>query len=764
MEKISLSGVWELHCFPQKSTAVKHPADLAWQSERPIPAAVPGNVELDLYEAGLIADPYTGSNIRQLQNYELHEWWYVKEFDAPQQSGRIELVFHGVDCMATYWLNGTELGTSDNMLIGHSFEVTELLKRDGSNLLHIRLQSPILEALKYEYDPSMLAMDYNWPQLWVRKAAHSYGWDIMPRAVSAGLWREVELVVHDEAEITDVYFYTKEADADSAYVGIYYEVEIDPALFRKMFIRFTGHCGESSFVQESRVSFAKGSCEFGIPEPALWWPRGYGTAHLYELTTELLLDGEVLAERKDIVGIRKLELIRSEITSPDNPGEFRFVINGMSIFCKGSNWVPADMFHSKDAGRIPAMLDLFADLNCNMVRVWGGSVYEDHAFFERCSREGLMVWQDFSLACGLYPQTEQFFEKIRKEARYIVRKLRNHPSLVLWCGDNEIDQFSIHRQLDPNGNKISREVLPAVVRQCDPFRPYLPSSPYYSSAFWKTKNMALLPEEHLWGPRDYYKSRFYTGSQMHFISEIGYHGCPNLESIKKFIEPEHLWPWENNEQWALHSSDPIGLGGTWSYRIELMANQVKELFGEVPERIEDFVLASQFSQAEAKKFFVEMMRLRKWSRTGILWWNMIDGWPQFSDAVVDYYGGKKRAYHYLKSAQQDHCIMIDEPSDWHVRVVLANDTLESKQGTYRIWDADTSETLLEGTFTSAVNANMALGRIRISHSQQRMLFIQWTIDGQVRYNHYLLGFPAFSLEKYRSWAAKLAELTEGQTE
>ncbi|WP_188992961.1 glycoside hydrolase family 2 protein [Paenibacillus nasutitermitis] len=759
MEKISLNGEWKLYYFPQQSAEVRHPGELEGASLQAIPARVPGNVELDLQEAGEITDPYTGSGVRQLQDYELHEWWYVKEFEAPLQKGRTELVFHGVDCMATYWLNGQELGSTANMLIAHTFDVTEMLKEEGMNTLHVRLQSPILEALKYEYDPSMSAMSYNWSQLWVRKAGHGYGWDIMPRAVSAGLWREVEIVVHDEVRIKDLYFYTKDADRRGAEVGIFYQLAADPAHFREMTLRFTGTCGTAVFVQETRVNFAAGAHDFRVEEPCLWWPRGYGAANLYEVRTELLLHGKVLAERTDSFGIRKLELIRTEITSDEEPGEFKFVINGTPIFCKGSNWVPADMFHSKDAARIPAMLDLFVDMNCNMVRVWGGSVYEDHAFFERCDREGLMVWQDFSMACALYPQTEQFYEMIREEARFIVRKLRNHPSLVLWCGDNEIDQFSLNRHIDPNGNKISREVLPAVLYQCDPYRPYLPSSPYYSPEFWKTKNPALLPEEHLWGPRDYYKSRFYTGSKMHFVSEIGYHGCPNLESIEKFIEPEHLWPMENNEQWALHSSDPIGLGGVWSYRIGLMANQVKELFGEVPEQLGDFVLASQFSQAEAKKFFVEMIRLRKWRRTGILWWNMIDGWPQFSDAVVDYYGGKKLAYHYLKRVHQDHCIMIDEPDNWQVRVVLGNDSLTSKQGTYRIWDADTDETLLEGSFQSAVNDNINLGHIRISHSQQRMFFIQWTIDGQVFHNHYLLGFPGFSLAGYKKWMGKMAGIS-----
>jgi beta-mannosidase len=760
MNRISLNGDWELYYVSQKDSGLAHPDELDASGSDRVTAVVPGNVELDLWKAGRIKDPYIGDNIKALEQYELYEWWYVREFDTPSEQGKTELIFHGVDCMATYWLNGKEIGRSDNMFIAHSFDVTDCLNADGdgSNRLAVRLQSTIYEAMRHEYDPSMWAMEYNWSQLWIRKAAHGFGWDIMPRAVSAGLWRDVELVVFEEAEIKTPYFYTKRIDRHGAWIGIQYNLQADPALFREMTLKFVGICGESRFEKQCRVNFSSGNIDFHVSGAELWWPRGYGEANLYEVHTQLLHGDNVLAERKDCFGIRTVELLRSELTSTENEGEFLFKINGEPIFCKGSNWVPADMFHSKDKERIPRILDLFVEMNCNIVRIWGGGVYEDHDFFERCDREGIMVWQDFAFACALYPQTEKFYEKVREEARFIVRKLRNHPSLILWCGDNEIDMFSFNRQIDPGINKISREVLPSVVIQCDPHRPYLASSPYVSEEIWKRRDGTLLPEDHLWGPRDYYKSKYYTESKMHFVSEIGYHGCPSVESITKFIDAENLWPWRDNKQWALHGSDPMGLDGGWSYRTELMANQVKEMFGEVPATLEEFAIASQISQAEAKKFFVEMTRLNKWRRTGIIWWNMIDGWPQFSDAVVDYYFNRKLAFSYLRRVHQDVCIMIDEPDDWHVRVVLSNDTREEKRGSYKVWDADTGQTLLEGTFVSVVNGNVDLGRIRVSHSDQKMFFIQWIIDGNAGYNHYLLGFPGFSLERYKGWMNQLARL------
>jgi len=210
---------------------------------------------------------------------------------------------------------------------------------------------------------------------------------------------------------------------------------------------------------------------------------------------------------------------------------------------------------------------------------------EDDAFFDICDRNGIMVWQDFAMACAVYPQTPEFLEVMRQEAFSVVRKLRNHPSLALWSGDNEVDEFYFFAGLDPARNQITREVLPQVLSQADPYRPYLPSSPYMSPEVIATGQMSLMPENHLWGPRDYFKSAYYTEHTAHFVSEIGYHGCPSLSSIKRFVDEQHLWPWQNNTQWVFHSADTTGN----PYRINLMANQVKELFGAVPDKMEDFI-------------------------------------------------------------------------------------------------------------------------------------------------------------------------------
>ena len=763
MRNVALNSEWKLYYFPQGSMHIGSPEELAASGLVSIEAEVPGNVELDLSRAGVLpGDLYKADNINSSKRFETYEWWYETEFPTPDEVGnkKVELCFEGVDCLAQYWLNGRTIGSSENMFIEHRLDIADVLDSTKLNVLTIRLRSPIIEALGKEYFPSMIALPSNMEQLWLRKAAHSYSWDIMPRAISAGLWRPVRLVIYDDLEITDLFFYTLSASQMSAKIGIFYNIRANIEIIPRLAFRFSFKCGSSSYIVQKAVYFVSGTVFVEVENPALWWPAGYGIANLYDVKTELLLDGQEVASRDDCIGIRTVELIRSGETVNGQLNQFFFKVNGTPVFCKGSNWVPADAFHSRDAARYEPMIGLFTDSNCNMVRCWGGGVYEDHAFFDICDRNGLMVWQDFALACAMYPQTQPFFKVMQKEVAAVIKKLRNHCSIVLWCGDNESDEFIYERGMNPASNKLSREVLAEAVSLHDPYRPYLQSSPYYSPEITSSRKLQQMPEAHLWGPRDYYKSSFYTKSESSFISEIGYHGCPNLSSIRKFIDEDHIWPWEGNNQWITHCSDSIGSEGPYAYRVKLMADQIKELFGVYPDNINDFILASQISQAEAKKFFIEMMRLKKWRASGIIWWNMIDGWPQFSDAVVDYYFNPKLAYHYIKRVQQPVCIMIQEPEDWHVTASVGNDTMRDVLGCFHIKDADSQEIMLDGNFCAKANETISLGKFRISRSDHRLLLIQWTIQGKTYGNHYLLGSPPFSLEQYRAWLTMIAQMGE----
>ncbi len=780
MARISLDGDWELTYFPEGTRQVEHPDDLAAAGLSAIPARVPGNVELDLVRAGRLEEPFYAANIRRLRPLEYNEWWYTRQFDLPPEAaGRAwDLVLAGADTLATVWINGVEVGRSANMLIEHRFDVSQALRWGAANHIAVRLRSPLHYARRFHYDASTVGAENRMEGLFVRKAPHMWGWDIMPRAVSAGLWRSVWLEPHPATAIEQVYYWTAHVGIEGALLGVRFQFRTDAPSIDGFTMRFHGACGDHTFDHEWPCEFIADGCHIRVPGARLWWPKGYGEPNLYTVTAQLCCEGKVVDERVECIGIRQLVVDRSERTgesrspgaahhgptrvdeAPDPKSHFVFYVNGEPIMIKGSNWVPLDAFHSRDAERVERAVALFDDLGCNMIRSWGGNVYEDHRFFDLCDEKGILVWQDFSFACSRYPQTEDFLAQVRVEAQAVAEKLRNHASLALWCGDNEIDAIYVMDGLSPQHNRLTREVLPQVLHRCDPHRHYVPSSPYVPpSVEGKGDVWMRTPEQHLWGPRGYFKSPFYTQHSAHFIGEMGYHGCPDVFSIRRFISPEHLWPWHDNDEWQIHSVYHWQHKAIDRDRIQLMADQVRELFGAIPDDLETFALASQITQAEAKKFFVESARLRKWHTSGVLWWNVIDGWPQFSDAVVDYYFARKLAYHYLWRVQRPVCIVVGEPGpDKYLPVVVSNDSREAAEVAYRIWDADSQETVAKGTFVAPANQNWQVARIRTFTSDTRLYLITWEVAGQAFGNHYLAAQPPLALAHYRRWLAAIAAL------
>jgi len=748
MFTIFLSGSWDLYFGPQGD--VKS-IDEAKENFQCIAGTVPGDVYLDLLNAGLIEDPFYGRNYLDLRKFEFYQWWYEKEFNLTEESlnKKFKLIFHGIDTIATIWLNGNLLGKTQDMFVEHEFDVTGLLKE--KNTLIVKIGSPVLWAKEKNYDAMNVSWEGRDEALWLRKAQHSFGWDIAPRIVSSGIWKDVELREFKDDEIEELYYATSKIEENSADLDIFFKFRTGLKYFEEFLLRFTfidKYNNERVF--EFPVEFITGHLTVKLDNPYLWYPKGYGEPDLYRVKCELLYNGEVLDERVDAIGIRTVHLERTE-TAED--GIFRFIINGIPVRARGSNWVPLDALHSRDKERTIPVLELFDDLGCNIIRCWGGGVYESEEFFNFCDSHGIMVWQDFALACARYPQREEFQKVLEEEARKVIRRLRNHPSLILWAGDNECDYAYNLENLLPSDNILTRKVLPSVCKQLDPYRPYLPSSPYLSDIVVRSKGKLSPPEQHLWGPRDYYKSRFYTENNAEFISEIGYHGCPNLESLKRFIPEEYLWTWDN-DYWRAHSVEHWKTRRRSYNRNELMANQIKELFGFIPEKIEDFILASQISQAEAKKFFIERARLSD-NIWGIIWWNVMDCWPQISDAIVDYYFSKKLAYSYIKRVQEPFFIMISEPEGWYVKVVGINDTLSRKEGTFIISDAVGGEKVIDGNFSIEPLSKKVLGMIRVSRGEQKLFIINWQLDGKSYKNHYLLGNPPFSLERYTDWMGKI---------
>jgi len=737
MKTMNLSGIWQLKGRQQEGGTGEM---LSLQAQ------VPGCVQLDLSKAGYLPEAlYMGENIREAEKYEEWEWWYERTFTAPQERENVWLIFEGVDCVAEYFLNGKKFGESENMLIAHEFEIGSYLQ-DGENTLTVHISSPVIAAHQLEYTLNA-AFDWgNSPvQTGLRRAPHSYGWDIMPRAVTSGLWRGVRLEVRDTVRFSQLFFRTTDKTCD-----LFYEISGKWSDCKDLEIEAVGSCGEdNSFSVRHQVTMGKaGRFSLPIENPKSWWPYGYGEANVYDAVIRIYQKGELLHTQRASFGLRTVELDRTDSTDGVH-GQFRFLINGVEIMCKGSNWVPMDAFHCRDAQRYGKALELVKDIGCNILRCWGGNVYEDHAFYDFCDRNGVMVWQDFSMACRTYPRDERYQKLLREEATAVIRKLRNHPSIILWGGDNEIDQMMAQFGFAPSENLLTRRILPEVIAQNDMDRPYLPSSPYINDEVFHDKTLSS-PEDHVWGPRDYFKSSYYKENRAHFISEIGYHGCPSLESIKKFITPEKVWPYQNNAEWILHSSDQVGNDS----RVMLMEKQVRQFFGEVPTDPEEYILASQISQAEAKKYFIERMRIRRPQKTGIIWWNLIDGWPQMSDAVVDYYYEKKLAYRYIKRSQAPFVIAADEISHWNMKFYACNDTLTEKKGTFRIIAVRSGDVLHEGEFTAPANTSTCIAELPVFYSQHRMTLIEWEIDGEKGFNHYLCGFPPFSMDTYTTLMKK----------
>ncbi len=760
-KSINLSGDWDLFYF-EDEPQIKSVEEIESICTNKIKASVPENFEVSLAKSGVIPeDLYKGMATRNNQIFEDYDWWYKKEIQLSRESldGRLFLNFGAVDCIAEYFVNGVKVYESDNAFIGQRFEISDYV-HEGINVIFVHISSAMKYSFSKEYNQYLANCSRDGYQAHLRKPAHSYGWDIFPRAVSGGIWRDVSLEICNGYEVSDFSYYVKSISESSANIVFMAVIDAPYNEFKKdILLNIKGKCGESEFSCSKKIYHCK-TCKIdvAVDNPLLWWPYGYGDANVYDVTYELLFDNEVRDSGAITLGIRTAELVRTDTLKEDNHC-FKFVVNGVDIMCKGSNWVPLSPYHSEDSKRYKNALELFTDTHCNIVRVWGGGVYEDEFFYDYCDRHGIMVWQDFCMACCTVPVDGNIAENIRQEATWVVKKLRHHPSIVLWAGDNEIDETLAWMGKHSGMNKITRQILPQVVDLNDTKRAYLASSPYMDDESSKTyyeeytPEGDIYPERHLWGARDYYKADFYTQSRAHFVSETGYHGCPSLDSIKETVDKDKIWP-VYNEQWSLHSSDQKGSLD----RVKLMEDQIIQLFAFKPDNIDDFICASQISQAEAKKYFIERIRIKKPYTSGVIWWNMLDGWPQMSDAVVDYFFRKKLAYSYIKRSQQPVCLMIDEMHDWHYTLVVSNDTMQSVNGTYKVYDVMTKEILSSGEFKADKNSNEKLSAINLMYSDKKFLVIEWMINNQTFYNHYLCGYPAFDFKMYKQWLEEFEKL------
>lgn len=754
--RIPLDGNWELFVIPP---AERFSEVAKLSAYTPVSGAVPGNLELDLWRAGFGGDPLVGLNAKEYWAFENHDFWYRRTVEC-DFTGEAELVLEGVDLFAEIFFNGEKVGSCENALIPHRFKVN----CRETNILAIRIISAEISARKYPAVAGTLAHGAElYSSIYTRRAAHVTGWDIFPRLSLGGLWKSVYL----ERRETPFYFHdlwlqTRKIDRenDQAVLRLFYHFAAGEESLQGCTLKFRMVCGESVWEKETPAYFTNGTVNFVFNAPKLWYPRAYGEQNLYELSAELrTAAGTLLTAYTTTCGIRSVELLHTE-DNLDGQGKFSFIVNGQPVRICGSSHVPFDALHSRDGQRMEKVLELFDDLRCNMIRCWGGGVYESDEFYDWCDRKGILVWQDFMFACEYYPQNETFYSLIRPEVEAVVKRLRRHPSLALWCGDNEVDQSAFFEGLPLKMNRLSREIIPQIVAQHDPGRPYLASSPYIPSEMQGKYDFAeaveRIPEVHLWGNREFFKLPFYADLKMQFISETGWIGAPSLTTMKEFFAGKEVSVDEHDPVWDFHSGNQFGLTGVNHYRATAIAKALQEYFDCEPQNVPEFVRQSQIFQAEAFKFQIETVRLSKIC-TGILWWNAIDGWPQSSDAVVDYYFRKKLAYYYIKRSQNPFLICCSEPDPWDSQIVALNDSCELISGSFTVTDKNGRE-LLAGEYSIPPFSRRVLGQLRSRRGGNELWLIKWENDGVTGCNHYISGNRFMDLSWYMEQLPHIAAL------
>ena len=774
-ETLDLNGTWELTAFPQPDDGAIRtlplPQGLAVKTYR---ATVPGCCEQELQKCGELPDPLVSTNAFAWRAYEGHQWLYAKTFRCPaRQSGeRAVLCFDGIDTLADVFLNGEKVGEAANMLIPHAFDVTGRIREGAENVVQVLIRPVGLASRDVLLGELGLTMGGGADHEHFRKAAHMYGWDIMPHLPVSGLWRAVRLEIRDAVRIEHPAWIVKGIDLKGRKAQVrvqyrirspfrnWYEATVRASLWRD------GTCAARA---ERMFRGAHDTLNLTVADAAFWWPRGAGEPELYDAKIEVVgADGAVLAADGRKIGLRTVALEYDDRKLPERPGRFLFKVNGEPVYVRGVDWVPLHPIPSEQKGLLADVLPMMADLNANLVRVWGGGVYEPEEFFDWCDRNGVMVWQDFMNGCAVPPMDDAFAAAMREEVLSVVLRFRNHASIALWAGDNENDiarNWGVGRQLarDPSKNRINREVIPSVLHEYDVTRPYLPSSPLVTAEAFR--GLTEPAEDHLWnGARAWWKTAYYTNNPCWFCSEGGAHAIPARTTLERmFPAGDVARPWENPDekdymklrwtpQWVYRATNPyLNMDDYLAHRNDIVLKQAGAMFGNVARHDLDVLIAqSQSAQAESIKFQVETFRSGKFVRKGgFVVWNLRDGWPTVSDAFTDFYGSRKKAYKTLKAAYRDVLVMVTEDH----RLLAINDMLKPVRGRVKVVEAKDGKTVHEGEFAVGPNAMTEL--TRLAWDGQGLFRIEYEVGGETFRTHYLHGEPPFDWSSYREWSRDL---------
>lgn len=638
-------------------------------------ATIPGTVHTDLFQNQLIPDPFFGNNEKQLQWIENENWEYETHFtlsESELKNQNIDLEFEGLDTYATVFLNGKAVLEANNMFRKWTISAKLHLKI-GTNHLKVIFHSAVQKGKE---EASKLS--YTLPEkerVFVRKAQYQFGWDWGPRFVTAGIWKKVQLKFWNSAKIENIKFSQVELNDKKAILEFTTEIYVSKVKTIQLKIN------DKSQTFNLKKGKNKIKMPYEITNPKLWWCNGLGDANLYPFTIEIQQKKQFLDAKKLNIGLRTIELIQEK----DQVGKsFYFKLNGKSVFMKGANVVPPDSFLPRVSDSTYfSLVENAKKANMNMLRVWGGGVYFDDAFYEACDANGILVWQDFMFACSMHPGDEKFVQNVKQEVIDNVNRLQNHPSIAIWCGNNENDegwhnwgwqkQFNYSKadstQIWNDYKKVFHEMIPQTLDSLLPKEKsiYWSSSP---SIGWGRKESLLQGDSHYWGvwwgkePFEIYEKK--VGR---FMSEYGFQGMPNLETLQKVMNKEDLN--FTSEAFKNHQKHPTG------YQT---INEYMERDYVVPKDFEDYLYVSQLLQARGMKTAIEAHRRAKSYCMGTLYWQFNDCWPVTSWSSLDYYGNWK-AFHYQAKRSFENVLLSAEVTDSGIyKFFVINDGMQNYAG------------------------------------------------------------------------------------
>lgn len=625
-----------------------------WMSAR-----VPGTVHQDLLDHGRLPDPFYGMNEQKVQWVEKEDWLYRTVFTVTAdqlKSDAAWLTFEGLDTYADVYLNGSLLLKADNMFVGHKLAVKDVL-REGENRLMIRFRSPVEEtAPQWDTDGFNYPADNDHSEkrmsVYTRKAPYSYGWDWGIRLTTSGIWRPVKLTFCNGAAIDDFFVRQQEVTEQVAKVDNQLEINNVTSTPKEAQVKVVYAYGEQADTLTRTVVLQPGKNSLSMPawieKPHLWMPNGWGDPALYTFTATVSVDGKEVASREEAIGLRSIRVVMED----DKDGKsFYFEVNGKPMFAKGSNYIPGDALLPNMTGERYARL--FEDIraaNMNMVRVWGGGIYEDDRFYEEADRNGILVWQDFIFACTTYPHDPTFLKRVSEEAVYNMRRLRNHASLAMWCGNNEIyegmrywgwkDKYSpvVWKEMTEGYDVLFCQLLPELVEANDPGRFYMHGSPY--EANWGRPESWKIADSHNWGT--WYGQKPFESLDTEiprFMSEYGFQAFPEMKTIRMFASPEDY----ELESPVMNAHQKASIGN-------FLIKKTMALYYKVPEKFEDLIYAGLILQGKGMRHGIEAHRRHRPYCMGSLPWQLNDSWPVVSWSSIDYYGNWKAMHYQIRRA------------------------------------------------------------------------------------------------------------------